>query len=94
MSILEAIASAKWVIVSIDGGGAELVEEGVTGSVVAPDEDALAQALTRAAAGLLQCVSSERLDAWRERFSADAVGRATMDLYDKCLRSQWQEHAG
>jgi glycosyltransferase involved in cell wall biosynthesis len=88
MSILEAIAAAKWVIATADGGGAELVEEGVTGSVVVADENALAQALMRAAAGPLEYVRNERLDVCRARFSADAMGRATMDQYDSVLASR------
>ncbi|MEK7270240.1 MAG: glycosyltransferase family 4 protein [Planctomycetota bacterium] len=86
---LEALASGLPVVTTTANGAAEILEEGVTGSVVPPDDP---QAL---AASIRFFLENRRFDAARpacraaaERHSIDANARATLELYEDVVREK------
>ncbi|WP_219835803.1 glycosyltransferase [Paenibacillus sp. R14(2021)] len=88
--VLEAMASGKPVVATQTGGVAELVDDGETGYVVAPDNPA---AMT---AGLLKLAALSSLDrsqmgnralvTVKERFTLERTLEQTVELYDSLLR--------
>jgi glycosyltransferase involved in cell wall biosynthesis len=88
LSILEAMAAGLPVVASAVGGVPELVEDGVTGVLVPPEDPAaLAAALVRLLADRelrrrLGCAGRERV---RDRFDLRSSRRAHLDLYARAL---------
>ena len=90
LAILEAMAAGLPVIGTRAGGIPELVVEGETGLLVAPERpDELASALDSLAAnpeGRAEMGSRGRARV-QEHFSADAIARRTVDLYEELCGS-------
>lgn len=88
ISALEAMAAARPVVASRVGGLGELVADGVTGILLAPDDtDALVACLARLAADRRKLVLMGR-EGWKrahEHFSAELMARRTTELYDRLL---------
>lgn len=90
ITILEAMAAALPVVATRVGGVAELVEDGVSGRLVEPDD---AAGLAEALAGLI--LDSERRAAMgragvarvAEHFDAAEAGREMLDLYSSLCAS-------
>lgn len=82
---VEAMVVGTPVVASDSGGHREIIEPGVTGILVLPDD---APAMAAAAAALLadparyEAVTSAARQQAVERYSVDAHARAMMDLYD------------
>jgi glycosyltransferase involved in cell wall biosynthesis len=89
ITVLEAMAHGKPVVATAVGGTAELVVDGETGVLVPPrDPDRLAEAIRQL---LDDPESARRLGkAGRarvaERFSAEAMSRRVLEIYDEVLR--------
>jgi glycosyltransferase involved in cell wall biosynthesis len=88
-SLLEAAACGRPMIASDVPGCREVVRPGETGLLVPPDQpDALAAAIEQLAASpdlrARYGATARRLAV--ERFSADAIGRQTVDLYRRLVR--------
>ncbi|MBL8298393.1 MAG: glycosyltransferase [Rhodanobacteraceae bacterium] len=87
--ILEAMGSALAVVATAVGGSTELVEDGVSGKLVANDDAAsLAEALRRlasdaAAREALGRAARERVE---QRFTVEAMVRHTLSIYDRCVQ--------
>jgi glycosyltransferase involved in cell wall biosynthesis len=87
--VLEAMARRRAVVATPVGGTAEVVVDGETGLLVPPrDPDALADALRRllADAELRQRLGDAGYERVREHFSAEAMTRRMLDIYDEVLR--------
>jgi glycosyltransferase involved in cell wall biosynthesis len=87
--VLEAMARRRPVVATPVGGTPEVVVDGETGLLVPPrDPDALAGALRRllADAELRQRMGEAGYERVRERFSADAMTRRVLEIYDEVLR--------
>jgi glycosyltransferase involved in cell wall biosynthesis len=87
--VLEAMAQRRPVVATPVGGTPEVVVDGETGLLVPPrDPDALAAALRRLLAdpGLRQRMGEAGYERVRERFSADAMTRRVLAIYDEVLR--------
>ncbi len=87
-TILEAMATALPVIATRVGGNAELVDDGLTGELVPPDDvDALAQALVRMATDPARAAAMGRAGRAEveRRFSLQAMVAAYQALYDREL---------
>jgi glycosyltransferase involved in cell wall biosynthesis len=88
MVLLEAMALGKPVVACRAGGPEEIVAPGVTGLLVPPDDPA---ALGEALAQLLGDASTRRqmgqagLERFRQLYSAERMGRATLDVYRRAL---------
>jgi glycosyltransferase involved in cell wall biosynthesis len=83
--VLEAMASARPVVASPVGGTPELVAEGVTGLLVAPeDPEALAAALASllADAGRARAMGEAGRDRVRREFSLERSTARVLDLYN------------
>jgi glycosyltransferase involved in cell wall biosynthesis len=87
-SIKEAMAMGKPVVASDIGGAREILQDGVTGRVVAPGDPG---ALARAILALLDDPESARSMGEkakaevRERFSPDHMGRQAVAVYEKLM---------
>jgi glycosyltransferase involved in cell wall biosynthesis len=92
VTVLEAMAAAVPVVASRVGGVPELVDDGVTGMLVARDDvNGLAAALTKVLSDDALRVSMGRAGAARVRalFSADDVTDRFLDLYaERCASSR------
>jgi glycosyltransferase involved in cell wall biosynthesis len=87
--VLEAMAHGRAVVATPVGGTPEVVVDGETGLLVPPrDVDALADALRRLLddPGLRNRLGEAGRRRVRERFSADAMTRRVLELYDEVLR--------
>jgi glycosyltransferase involved in cell wall biosynthesis len=88
VSVLEAMAAARPVVASRIGGLGELVVDGVTGTLLAPnDTDALLECLANLARDRRNLISMGR-EGWKrahEHFSAEVMARRTTELYDRLL---------
>jgi polysaccharide biosynthesis protein VpsI len=89
MSVLEAMSAGLPVVSTRVGGIPELVEDGVTGLLIAPrDTAALASALSRIlcdpvlAKSMGDCGKRRHL----EKFSLDAMGNGCLTIYEKCIQ--------
>lgn len=88
ITILEAMASARPVVVTDVGGNREAVIDGETGIIVPPENpDALADALLRLAGDPESRAEMGRNARARfeEEFAIDAMIRTTESIYDDCL---------
>jgi glycosyltransferase involved in cell wall biosynthesis len=92
VAALEAMAAALPVVATRVGGVPELVDDGVTGFVVPPDDaPAMAAAIGKVLADDDLRVAMGRSGAARvaSRFSADGTARALVDLYEqRCASSR------
>jgi glycogen(starch) synthase len=91
IAAVEAMASAKPVIVSTADGLAEVVEDGVSGLAVPPDDvDALACALKQVLASkdLQTMLSRNGLRRAHERFSSELMGRTYEATYREALAAR------
>lgn len=91
MAALEAMAAALPVVATRVGGVRELVEDGVTGIVVPPDDPgAMAAAIAKVISDDTLRVAMGAAGAARiaARFSADGVARRLVDLYGELCGSQ------
>ena len=88
VSALEAMAAARPVVASRIGGLGELVVDGVTGMLFAPnDTDALVACLANLASDRQKVIFMGR-EGWKlanEHFSAELMARRTTELYDRLL---------
>lgn len=87
-TILEAMATGLPVIATKVGGNPELVEEGVTGTLVPPAQpDAMAQALLKYLENPVRMDIQGRTARLRveTRFSLEAMARAYLEVYDGVL---------
>jgi len=88
ISALEAMAAARPVVASRIGGLGELVVDGVTGMLLAPnDTEALVACLANLAGDRRKLILMGR-EGWtraREDFSAELMARRTTELYDRLL---------
>ncbi len=88
VSVLEAMAAARPAVASRIGGLGELVVDGVTGMLFAPDDtDALVACLADLACDRRKLASMGR-EGWKrayEHFSAELMARRTTELYDRLL---------
>jgi glycosyltransferase involved in cell wall biosynthesis len=88
MVVLEAMALSRPVVASRTGGLPEIVEDGVTGLLAAPDDpQALAQAIVRmlkdpAAANEM---GKRGHDRWLREFTARLMAERTARFYDRLL---------
>jgi glycosyltransferase involved in cell wall biosynthesis len=86
--VLEAMAQRRPVVATPVGGTPEVVVDGETGLLVPPrDPDALAAALRRllADAGLRRRMGEAGYERVREHFSAEAMTRRVLAIYDEVL---------
>jgi glycosyltransferase involved in cell wall biosynthesis len=87
--VLEAMARRRAVVATPVGGTGEVVVDGETGLLVPPrDSDALATALTRLLddADLRGRLGEAGYRRVREHFSAEAMTRRVLELYDEVVR--------
>jgi len=87
--VLEAMAQRRAVVATPVGGTPEVVVDGETGLLVPPrDPDALAGALRRllADAALRTRMGEAGYERVRTRFSADAMTRRVLAIYDEVVR--------
>ena len=88
VSALEAMAAARPVVASRIGGLGELVVDGVTGVLLAPDDtDALVACLANLARDRQKLIFMG-LEGWKrahEHFSAELMARRATELYDRLL---------
>jgi glycosyltransferase involved in cell wall biosynthesis len=85
-SLLDAMAAAKPIVATSTGGIPEVVDDGVTGFLVAPRDDrAMAEAIVRLLkdADLRQRMGLAGLKRARERFSAERMLRETLRVYQR-----------
>jgi len=88
IATIEAMAAARPVVVTDSGGPTEIVEDGVTGLVVAPaDPEALAEKIMRLLDDpeLARKFALRAKEAVRSRFDLDASVRNYVELYRRCL---------
>ncbi len=87
MSIIEAMAMGKPVVVTRAGGNPELVEHGVTGLLIERNPESLAAALIEilSDAGRLQAMGDAALKRAKERFSARVMVDNIERLYSEIL---------
>jgi len=87
--LLEAMSLGRAVIATAAGGPLEIVKEGETGLLVPPSD---AGALAAAIVTLLRdpakrtTMGAAALSRFRQHFTAEAMGRATKDVYEKAMR--------
>jgi glycosyltransferase involved in cell wall biosynthesis len=88
--LLEAMALSKPVIATRAGGPMEIVEHEKTGTLVKPaDENEMAQAIQRLLGdpALRESMGREGRSRFERRFSAQAMARATVAVYQEALAS-------
>ncbi len=88
LAVAEAMAYALPVVAVASGGSAEIVDDGVTGLLVPPGDDAaLAAAIVRLAGDLPQAAQIGLAARRRAgaRFGVDLTARATLDFYRRLL---------
>ena len=87
-SLLDAMACAKPIVATSAGGIPEVVEDGVTGTLVAPrDHEALARAIVTLLKddGLRQQYGAAGLARVRERYSAERMVQNTLHVYERVV---------
>ena len=87
-TILEAMATGLPVVATAVGGNMELVEEGVTGTLVAPDDpERMAEALHTYVGNpdLCRARGAAALSTIERRFGMDAMMNAYLTVYDNML---------
>jgi glycosyltransferase involved in cell wall biosynthesis len=90
-SLLEAAACGRGMVATDVPGSREIAVDGVTALTVPPgDVKALADAMTKLAgdAGLRARFGQAARELVVEKFSASAIGRETVALYDEMLGAQ------
>lgn len=88
MSAIEAMRAGKAVIASRVGGLPELVEDGVTGCLVAPDDPvALAETLERVQRNQLAAMGAVGRQRFLEKFRVEQCEAKLAKLYDELLIS-------
>jgi glycosyltransferase involved in cell wall biosynthesis len=87
-SLLDAMACAKPIVATTAGGIPEVVEDGVTGLLVAPkDHEALAAAIVTLLkdAALRRTYGAAGLERVRARYSAERMVRDTLKVYERLV---------
>jgi glycosyltransferase involved in cell wall biosynthesis len=97
-SLLDAMAAARPVVATATGGIPEVVDDGVTGFLVAPRDDrAMADAIVRLLkdGDLRQRMGLAGLKRARERFSAERMLRDTLRVYQRvAVKGHIEEEVG
>lgn len=97
-SLLDAMAAARPIVATSTGGIPEVVEDGVTGFLVAPRDDrAMADAIVRLLkdSDLRQRMGLAGLKRARERFSAERMLRDTLRVYQRvAVKGHIEEEVG
>ena len=91
MTLLEAMALGRPVVATAVSGNVEIVEDGVTGMLVASDDDAaLADAIVRlsADADLADRLGARAKARFAERFSIERMLRSYRRIYDELARAR------
>jgi glycosyltransferase involved in cell wall biosynthesis len=89
--LLEAMALSKPVIATRAGGPVEIVEHDRTGILIKPsEENEMSQAIQRLLgdAALRESMGQQGRDRFDRRFSAQAMARATIAVYQEALASE------
>jgi glycosyltransferase involved in cell wall biosynthesis len=89
-SLLDAMACAKPIVATTAGGIPEVVEDGVTGLLVAPkDHEALARAIVTLLKddSLRRAFGAAGFERVRDRYSAERMVRETLKVYERLTSS-------
>lgn len=91
ISVLEAMAMGKAIVATNIGSNLELVEDGVSGLLVPPDDPgALAEAILRLAANpdVASRYGDEAMERYERDFTQRAMKEAVWNLYEQLLREK------